>query len=460
MKKFSDAPTGLDPLPNRKRDVYMATRFNKVLAHLHRVLTPPDDGLSDGQLLARFVAARDQTSFAALVRRHGPMVWRVCLRVLGHVQDAEDTFQATFLVLACKAASVQKQESVGSFLYGVAYRTALDARTVRLRRRLRERQVEDMPHPEVAPPPGQDWRPWLDQELSRLPEKYRAAIILCDLEGRTRKDAARHLKIPEGTLSSRLATARRLLAKRLTRYGLSLSGGALAVALSESSSVAAPGPLVAATVQAAVLAASGQWAVSASVAFLTKGAMKTMLVSKLKWVIGSVMLVTFLGAGGLVYQASGQSAAGDKRGLSEVEALRRENELLKLNLEIVLEKVRAQENEMHAMRKQINQPMDWNTNTIKFPAAFDPAFPIQEKTIVWSPDAKKPVNPAQEVETALKKLGVARDPDSYRVASEELNKAMQKLREHLANQGGSIQDLRLSVPASGPAKPKDAPKNK
>lgn len=436
----------------------MATRFNKVLAHLHRVLTPPDDGLSDGQLLARFVAARDQSSFAALVRRHGPMVWRVCLRVLGHVQDAEDTFQATFLVLACKAASVQKQESVGSFLYGVAYRTALDARTVRLRRRLRERQVEDMPHPEVAPTPGQDWRPWLDQELSRLPEKYRAAVILCDLEGRTRRDAARHLKIPEGTLSSRLATARRLLAKRLARYGLSLSGGALAVALSESSSVAAPTSLAAATVQAAVLAASGQWAVSASVAFLTKGAMKTMLVNKLKWVIGTVMLVTLLGAGGLVYQASGQSAAGDKRGLSEVEALRRENELLKLNLEIVLEKVRTQEKEIHALRNN-PKPTDWNTTTPKLPMAFDSGFPIQEKTIVWTPESKKPANTAQEVEAALKKLAAARDPDSYRAASEELNKAMQKLREDLAKQGMGF-ELHLTVPARGPTKPKDAAPSK
>ena len=94
----------------------MATGLNKVLDHLQRTLAPPDGGLTDGQLLARFVASRDEASFAALVRRHGPMVWRLCLRLLGHAQDAEDTFQATFLVLACKAASVLKRESVGSFL--------------------------------------------------------------------------------------------------------------------------------------------------------------------------------------------------------------------------------------------------------------------------------------------------------------------------------------------------------
>ena len=170
--------------------------MNKVLDYIHRTLAPPDGGLTDGQLLARFIASRDEPSFALLVRRHGPMVWRLCLRVLGHVQDAEDAFQAAFLVLACKAASVVKRESVGSFLYGVAYRTALDAKAINARRRSREKQVEEMPHPEVTPGDLTDWRPWLDRELSRLPEKYRIAVILFDLEGRTRKEAARQLKVP------------------------------------------------------------------------------------------------------------------------------------------------------------------------------------------------------------------------------------------------------------------------
>src|SRR6516225_6619361 len=128
----------------------MASRLNKVLQHLHQVLTPPDCALTDGQLLARFVASQDEAAFAALVRRHGPMVLGVCRRLLRHAQDAEDCFQATFLVLARKA-SVVKRESVGSWLYAVAYRTALEARAVNARRRRRERQVEDMPHPEVMP---------------------------------------------------------------------------------------------------------------------------------------------------------------------------------------------------------------------------------------------------------------------------------------------------------------------
>ncbi|HEY7153148.1 MAG TPA: sigma factor, partial [Gemmataceae bacterium] len=133
----------------------MATNLSKVLEHLHQILAPPGGDLTDGQLLARFVAARDEASFAALVRRHGPMVLGVCRRLLRHAQDAEDCFQATFLVLARKASAV-KRESVGSWLYAVAYRTALEARAVNARRRRRERQVEDMPHPEVMPSEAQD----------------------------------------------------------------------------------------------------------------------------------------------------------------------------------------------------------------------------------------------------------------------------------------------------------------
>ncbi len=135
----------------------MATGLSKVIDHLRRTLAPPGGDLTDGQLLGRFVASRDEASFAVLVRRHGPMVWRLCLHVLGHVQDAEDTFHATFLVLACKAASVLKRESAGSFLYGVAYRTSLKTRAIRARRQSRERQVEEMPHPEIPPVEPSDW---------------------------------------------------------------------------------------------------------------------------------------------------------------------------------------------------------------------------------------------------------------------------------------------------------------
>src|SRR5262249_26019760 len=159
--------------------------------------------------------------------RHGPMVLGVCRRVLDHAHDAEDAFQATFLVLARKAASIVARDTVGNWLYGVAYRTAHKARVAAARRRLKERQ---MSRPEALDEDvWRELRPVLDQELNRLPEKYREPVILCDLEGQTRKEAARRLGWPEGTLSGRLSRARVLLAKRLARHGLTLSGGAMAV---------------------------------------------------------------------------------------------------------------------------------------------------------------------------------------------------------------------------------------
>src|SRR5262249_12508882 len=149
-------------------------------------------------------------------------------RVVGHEQDAEDAFQATFLVLARKAASVVPRQAVGAWLHGVAYHTALKARAAAARRRLKEGQVEGKPEPQpAARDPWHDLQPLLDQDLSRLPLKYRLPVVLCDLEGKARKDVARELEIPEGTLSSRLTTARGLLARRLARRGLLLSSSAL-----------------------------------------------------------------------------------------------------------------------------------------------------------------------------------------------------------------------------------------
>jgi RNA polymerase sigma factor (sigma-70 family) len=324
-------------------------RLNRVVGHLRQALSPPDGGgLSDGQLLARFIDNREEAAFAALVRRHGGMVLGVCRRVLAHAHDAEDAFQATFLVLARKAASVAKREALASFLYGVAYRTALRARVRASRRRATERQVKDMPHPEVAPAEPQDWRPLLDRELDALPDKYRAPIVLCDLEGKTRREAARQLGLSEGTLSSQLTRGRRLLARRLARQGVSLSGGALAVALSEgAASAAMPAPLVSSTVKAAALVAAGQVAaVATPAAALMNEVLKAMLMTKLKFALAAVMMAALLGTAGLLYQAVGQGpAAADKRAadrpLTELELLRREVEILKLQMEVMQSELRA-----------------------------------------------------------------------------------------------------------------------
>jgi RNA polymerase sigma factor (sigma-70 family) len=325
---------------------HVLTRF---LHTLRRATPLPDAGDSpDGQLLARFVAGRDEAAFAALVRRHGPMVYGVCRRVLGCPHDAEDAFQAAFLVLVRKARSVLKYGSVGGWLHGAAYRTALQARAGRARREARERQVTEFPEPAAMPTEPQDWRPLLDRELRRLPEHYRAAVVLCDLEGRPRKEAARRLGVPEGTLSSRLAAARRMLAGRLARRGLALSGGALAASVSGGAARAAVPPvLTSSTIRAAALAAGGKLgAAPAAAASLAKGVVRAMWMTKLKAAAAVLAVIAAVGAGGLVYHGASMPAARAADGgaaPSDAEALRKENELLKLNLQVVLEKLRAQE---------------------------------------------------------------------------------------------------------------------
>src|SRR5262249_45081010 len=152
----------------------------------------------------KFISSRDEIAFTALVRRHGRMVLGISRRVLGNLHDSEDVFQATFLVLAQKARMVGKREALASWLYKVAYRIALKAKAKNERRRQKETQVETMAHFPTATPPIQDWEILLDEELNRLPEKYRVPIILCDLEGRTRKEVEQQLTLGAGTLSGRL----------------------------------------------------------------------------------------------------------------------------------------------------------------------------------------------------------------------------------------------------------------
>src|SRR5436190_2015036 len=199
------------------------------------------EAAADGDLLEAFVRNRDEGAFAALVRRHGPMVLGVCRRIVGHAHDAEDAFQATFLVLARRAAAVRPRGQVGNWLYGVARRTALEARKRNARRRTHEQTMRDTHEPaRDAADLWSDLQPLLDAELARLPDKYRTALVLCDLEGRPRKEVARQLGVPEGTLSSRLAAGRKLLAERLRRQGLALSGGVLGGLLAERAGAAVP----------------------------------------------------------------------------------------------------------------------------------------------------------------------------------------------------------------------------
>jgi RNA polymerase sigma factor (sigma-70 family) len=284
----------------------MATKsMNRVMQRLrHAALRGDGAGLTDGQLLERFLSVREEAAFGALVRRHGSIVMGVCRRVLGNTHDAEDAFQATFLVLARKAASVVPRELVGHWLYGVAYRTALKARAVAARWRRVERQVKNMPEREALAEQGiwSDLQPVLDHELNRLPEKYRIPIVLCEMEGKSKREVARALSLPEGTVSSRLARARRILRERLSRRGLALSSGTLGLLLSQSAaSASVPAPLVVSTSKAAMTVAAGGTAtsVSAKVAALTEGVLRAMLLKKLAVqtvVLALVLVVATAGA--------------------------------------------------------------------------------------------------------------------------------------------------------------------
>src|SRR4051812_6368754 len=198
-----------------------APRIGPALRCLRRLAAPDDADTSDARLLQRFVSQRDESAFELLVWRHGAMVHGLCRRLLRDGHDAEDAFQATLLVLARKASSIGKHESLGSWLYKVAYRVALRARDVALRRARHERQVEAMPDlGDPHAPADSGWaelRPVLDEELARLAEKHRAPVVLCYLQGLSNEEAARQLACPVGTLKTRLAQARRLLGAQLTR---------------------------------------------------------------------------------------------------------------------------------------------------------------------------------------------------------------------------------------------------
>ena len=282
-----------------------ACQASKVLQCIRTLALHQQDGVTDGNLLDLYVRQKDEAAFEALVRRHGRMVLGVCRRILGNSHDAEDAFQATFLVLVRKAGSIRPSGMVGNWLYGVAQRTALEARRAIAKRRAKEAQVA--PRTETPDDTLAQLRPLLDQELPRLPDKYRVVLVLCDLEGRTRKEAAHQLGLPEGTVASRLGRARITLAKRLTRHGVTLSGGALATALAkEAASASAPPALVFATVRAATAYAVGPAAaaavVSAPVVALTEGVMKIMLLSKLKNLVLLLVVIGVVGTGWGNYQ--------------------------------------------------------------------------------------------------------------------------------------------------------------
>ena len=268
-----------------------------VLREVRRAALLSDDvELSDGRLLQRFLDERDEAAFELLLRRHGPMILGVCRRLLGNDADADDAFQAVFVVLVRKAAAFRSRRTVGDWLYGVAYHTALKARAASVKRRLKESQARP-PLPSDAPGDLADVLPLLDQELARLPAKYREPVVLCELQGHSRKETARQLGIPEGTLSSRLATARKLLAKRLSRCGLAITAGTLATLLTPKTATATvSAALAASTLEAATASAT------VPVTALAEGVLKAMFMTKLKTAATVALLFGLLIGGAAVWR--------------------------------------------------------------------------------------------------------------------------------------------------------------
>jgi RNA polymerase sigma factor (sigma-70 family) len=249
----------------------------------------------DADLVQRFVAHRDEEAFAAIVRRHGGMVWGICQRVTGHYHLAEDAFQAVFMVLAAKAGLIRPPSVLGGWLHGVAVRTALRARTMADRRRRRESSTPSLAEPAskpVDPVESAEMVAMLDEEIANLSESLRTVVVLCELQGRSRKQAAEQLGISEGTISSRLAAARKKLADRLSKRGMAFSMTAAIAASGRSASAIVPADLAARAIAAAI----SPGGVSTQVSQLSNGVIRTMFIQKLKRVLVlALMLPAVLG---------------------------------------------------------------------------------------------------------------------------------------------------------------------
>jgi RNA polymerase sigma factor (sigma-70 family) len=278
--------------------------------------------LTDGQLLERFAAGGDEIApfvFAALVERHGPLVLRVCRSLLRDEHDSQDAFQATVLVLVRKSRSLWVRDSLGPWLHAVAHRAACCARSDRTRRRIHERRAAQTASSQTAVAEDrEDLHEALHEEIERLPERYRLAVILCDLEGRTQEQAARHLGCPVGTVKSRLTRGRARLRSRLTGSGLRPSVALAAILDVEAARAALPAFLAETTIRVAIACAAGRVSsavVCATVRTLLKGALRKMILIQLRKIAVTSLTIGVMitGAGVLLGQGTGKQPEVERR---------------------------------------------------------------------------------------------------------------------------------------------------
>jgi RNA polymerase sigma factor (sigma-70 family) len=302
----------------------MAKRPLPDILHQLRRLADPDgaEPLSDARLLRLFIGQRSEDAFTAIVRRHGPLVLRTCRQLLTNTHDADDAFQATFLVLARKAEAIGRGDLLAGWLYGVAHRIAVRVRVQTARRQVREQPLFDVAAATTSPEPGgRELWDVLHEEVVRLPAKYRQPVVLCYLESKTLEEAARLLDWPKGTVSGRLARARDLLQRRLIRRGVAVpaAGGVAVLVGTGSLTAAVPGELMRHSVKAALAfaaAAPAAGVISPPVLSLAEGVLQTMFVTKLKIIVAAVLIAAVV-----VTVGAGLTAAGLRDGREAVKPI-------------------------------------------------------------------------------------------------------------------------------------------
>jgi RNA polymerase sigma factor (sigma-70 family) len=339
---------------------------------------------SDGRLLQRFVAERDQAAFATLMHRHGPMVLGVCRRVLRDANDADDAFQATFLVLVRKAASLRQPELLGNWLYGVAYRTGVRVRAQLTARRQREESLmQELAAPSDDDAAAREFRYALDDELNRLPERYRRPFVLCHLGGMTNEEAARRLGCPKGTVLSRLARARERLRRGLERRGVTLTATALTGLLAQSADAAVPVVLFETTLASAMTFVAGSTAAAGTLGtagVLAEGVLQGMFMTKLKATAAMLLLMAAVGSSaGMLMYGPGSTVVEDSSG--EAKQTKDKSAAQKADKK----KPQSAENnippEETAIAKKVSRHkllIDRLTSTVQFEGYDDPKMTLQD----------------------------------------------------------------------------------